>query len=186
MRHFMDGKHGSRGIAMVMVCLFACIGCTTKSTTPATTAADTGPYRWESDGKTPPIDLSTMRHEVDRVDTFEEMPIDEDVVDVQAVEAVVDVPEEKTPDRSQIVGDGYRIQVFASGDPKKAEVVQRAAEARLGEPAYIEEIDGMFKVRVGNCWARQEAEELLQRCRGNGYEDAWIVVTKVTQTRREE
>jgi len=75
---------------------------------------------------------------------------------------------------------GYRIQVFASKDLKRAEEVKNEAERVTSLPAYIEFEDGLYKVRLGNFPLRDEAiraRDLLKE----HYRDCWIVQTTVTR-----
>ncbi|MCP4229385.1 MAG: SPOR domain-containing protein [bacterium] len=71
---------------------------------------------------------------------------------------------------------GFRVQVFASGYEDNAENVAGEVRAKLpGENVYVENISNMWKVRVGDCADRSEAESLRSRLSGAGYGDAWIV-----------
>lgn len=131
-------------------------------------------YRVEDEGQVP-LKEADVRTEVDHVDVFQEAPVGGGSIVVEDVE-----PEPVAkPDQSTPTMPGFRIQVFASGSQDAAEITRKAAADALGVPAYIDQIDGMFKVRVGNCTSRTDAEDLLQRCRRAGYNDAWIVATDV-------
>jgi hypothetical protein len=171
------------------VCLTACLivlsaitfGCTSgTSTQTPTTAPDDKPYQFESEGQVPPPDPGSIRRDVDRVDVFEETPVSESEVPVESVEAIQEPPRtEEAIGDSIATGPGYRVQVFATGSLEAAKSFEAEVETRLGVAAYLQRIDGMYKVRVGDCRSRQQAEELLQRCRTGGYRDAWIVSSEV-------
>ncbi len=151
-------------------------GCTTPQKKQPARAKSTEPYRLESEGEIPPLGESQIRKEVDRTDTFEEMPVGDDAIDVENVEPppVVSSPSEPAePTRKTM--EGYRIQVLASGNKESADATRSDAGAKTGTRAYVELIDGVYKVRVGDCPSREEAEALLKRCRNAGYGDAWIV-----------
>ena len=75
--------------------------------------------------------------------------------------------------------DGFRVQVFATGDEETAEAVREAAQEKMGIPVYVELVEGLYKVRIGDCATREAAEVLKQRCQEAGYGDAWIVETQV-------
>jgi hypothetical protein len=141
-----------------------------------------GGYRLESEGQFPPLDSMSVRGEVDRIDVFEESEFLEDTV---AVENVIDETPVAVADSwaDSTTTPGYRVQIVATGDGERAEAYKTEVEARLGSAAYLEHIDGVFKVRVGDCRSRREAEELLQRCRAAGYTDAWIVAEPVRSQR---
>lgn len=147
---------------------------------------DDGPYKFESEGKVPPLADSEVRRDVDKVDTFEELPVENNDVSVENVKIqhediseVTDAKKDGSP-----TSPGYRIQVFASGSAEKAEEVRHAVEARLGTPAYVEVEAGVFKVRVGNCVSREQAQALLDKVRSAGYQDAWIANTTVVLPKR--
>jgi hypothetical protein len=165
-----------------IVFAIAAAGCT--STTPkktAATAPDDKPYRFESEGQVPPPGPDAMRREVDRVDVFEETPVAEGAFAIEAVEAVeVEAPvEDVAIDSTTMTGAGFRVQVFATGDRHRAEQFKTEAGMRLNAPAYIEHVDDIYKVRVGDCRSREEAERLRLKCHAMGYKDAWIVSAEV-------
>ncbi len=71
---------------------------------------------------------------------------------------------------------GFRVQVFASSYEDNAENVAGEVRSKLpGENVYVENVSNMWKVRVGDCSDRSEAESLRTRLSGAGYGDAWIV-----------
>lgn len=78
--------------------------------------------------------------------------------------------------------DGFRVQLFASKDIERTTLEKSEAEfvfAREGVAVYIEFDSPMYKVRIGDCRSREEAEQLREIARRNGYPSAWIVKTKV-------
>jgi cell division septation protein DedD len=159
-------------------------GCTQVKKTPPSAAKSSEPYRVEKEGKIPPLAPSDVRKEVDREEAYEDLPVTEEAVSVENVEPVNEPP--PAPNRPSPPADstrvqaasktvqGYRVQLFASASEDAARSVKEAAEVRLGGPAYIERIDGIYKVRVGDCPTREDAETLLAKCREAGYGDAWI------------
>lgn len=155
----------------VVVTLGLAVGCTTAAKEKPAAASDPEPYRIESEGEVPPLPESQVRKEVDEVDTFEEMPVTDDGIAVENVDPPPPPPKE-TAEKTM---DGYRIQLLASGSDASAQEVSAIAASKLGVPAYVDFVDGVYKVRVGNCPTREEAEALLAKCRGAGYGDAWIV-----------
>ncbi len=168
---------------------FAVIGCTAVKKTPPAAKKSTEPYRVEKEGKTPPLSPSDVRKEADREESYEEMPVTEESVSVETVEPVNEVPPAPaSPDTAagskpagapQKTMDGYRIQVFASGNEASARSVREAVEVQVGVPAYAELVDGVYKVRVGDCPTREEADALLKKCRDAGYGDAWVATCRI-------
>ena len=132
------------------------------------------PYEFESEGQVAPEDESATRREIDHVDVFQESPVQERTMPVQDVEPADEVLGESA-DSTMMTTPGYRVQVFASGTEETARRFERTVELALGETAHVELINGIYKVQVGDCRFRSEAEELLERCRRAGYGDAWIV-----------
>jgi cell division septation protein DedD len=145
-------------------------GCTTAAKEQPAAKTDPEPYRLESEGEVPPLPESQVRKEPDRVDTFEEMPVTEDGIEVENV----DPPPPPPKQPAEKTMDGYRIQLLASGSEASAQEVRSIAQSKLGVPAYVDFVDGVYKVRAGNCPTREQAEALLAQCRSAGYGDAWI------------
>jgi hypothetical protein len=75
---------------------------------------------------------------------------------------------------------GYRVQICAVSDEEKARQVQRDAILKfVTEDVYLIYDTPYYKVRVGNCATRLEADQLQQLAVQNGFDDAWVVRTKV-------
>ena len=91
------------------------------------------------------------------------------------------IPESVTPVTPTTTADGYRIQLIASTTEDAARRVAGEAEASLGVAAYISYEGGYWKVRVGNCATRMEAESLRSQARSSGYGDAWISACQIVQ-----
>jgi cell division septation protein DedD len=161
-------------------------GCASNRPAPASkSASDREPYRLESEGQAE-LDESTIRREVDRIDEFEEVAVTESDFPVQDVEPVEDAAPVDTPvDSTLTSAPGYRVQIFAASGRVSAEAMRKTVAEVMGVPAYVEQVDGVYKVRVGDCRSRPEAEDLLQRCRQSGYADAWIVSSMVFYKRLE-
>jgi len=78
--------------------------------------------------------------------------------------------------------EGFRVQLFATQDIEKATLEKKEAEFSFAEdqiPVYIEFDSPMYKVRIGDCSTRDEAEQLRELARRKGYSTSWIVKTKV-------
>lgn len=150
----------------------------------ANRAAEAQPYKFESEGSVPPLRESDVRAETDKVDTFEHLVLDEDTVSVLALELEETTPTSAVVDSTSRTMAGYRVQIFASGELPRARSVRASAESELGFPVYVNLEDGIYKVSVGDCPTREEAEGLLQKCRDAGYADSWIVSTTVNLPQR--
>ncbi len=170
---------GALAIVCAVVLFGGCVN--QKAQKAALVPEDRGAYDFDKEGRIPTLPESRIRRQIDRVDIFEEMPVESEDLTVESVE-IEDEPVEDPLDPGDSkakTSPGYRVQLFASGTAEKAEEVKRAAEVRLSEPVYIEIESGIFKVRAGNCMTREAAEALLARCRESGYQDAWIANTTV-------
>jgi len=170
-------------IFIVFVIALASTGCTTtKQATGAQKASTDTPYQWESEGTIPPLGADDVAKQVDEVDTFEEVAVEESVIAVEDVEEPLPDPDLTATDSTLTVA-GYRVQIFASGSRESAETVRAQASHSTGQTAYIDIDGGVYKVRVGDCASRADAEALRDTCRSAGYEDAWIVAAQVVVQR---
>lgn len=166
----------------VLVALFAvwCVaGCAPSKTKAPESATKNQPYDFQQEGDVPPLDESAVETEAD----VEEIPVEEDEIVAEDVPVPVDSTKAKAgggPD-SVMGRDGsvslpvLRVQIMATTSEQSARDVQKRVENMLNLPAYVSLEDGMYKVRVGDCTTRLEAEKVRNRCREQGYTDAWIV-----------
>jgi cell division protein FtsN len=83
------------------------------------------------------------------------------------------------PEQAPPATYGYRVQVFASATRDGAERVAAEVRGELQESVAIEYQAPFYKVRVGNCVTRHEAERLRERVLETGREGAFIVETMV-------
>lgn len=74
---------------------------------------------------------------------------------------------------------GWRVQILATTMDKQARDAQREAVVKFSEGVYIIYDPPMYKLRVGNCETREEAQELRKFAVALGYRDAWIVRDKI-------
>ena len=143
------------------------------------------PYDWQKEGDIPPLDSARTKREVDRVDSFEDLSVDEDSLAFDGVENIEEIAEPLGADESSVImDDGYRVQVFATADQARAEKVREDAAYKLGIAAYVLSEDGVYKVRAGDCLAREQADLLRTRCQQVGYADAWVVATRIVIGKR--
>jgi len=165
-------------------------GCTALQKTPPATKKTADPYRVEKEGNVPPLAPTDVRKAVDEEEKYEDLPVTDEGVVVEEFTPVEESPPSPaagTP--TQTVSApvktqretmmGYRVQIFASANEGAARSVREAVEVSVGVPAYVEIVDGVYKVRAGDCPSRPEAEALLEKCRGAGYQDAWIATTRI-------
>ncbi len=174
-------------LPVILVLAIAICSCATTQRKPQR-AVPGAPYEFEKEGKIPPLNESDIRREAD----YEELSVqEEEVVEEEVLEEDV-MP---SPDTTRIAmpsepavekQPGFRVQVLAAGSETSAEALKLELQKKIGAPVYVELIEGLYKVRVGDCTDRSEAEALLRRCREAGYRDAWIVPALVTISPKEK
>ncbi len=90
---------------------------------------------------------------------------------------------EKTPKNSEEAVEemvqGYRIQLLATGDEVQAREVKKDAIYKFEENVYLVFEAPLYKLRVGNCRTKKEAEGLKMEAIRKGFRDAWVVPSKV-------
>lgn len=84
-------------------------------------------------------------------------------------------------DQKPEVTTGFRVQICAVLDEDRAKQIQRDAILKfIDEDVYLIYDSPYYKVRVGNCPTRFEADKLQQLAVEKGFEDAWVVRTNIT------
>lgn len=75
---------------------------------------------------------------------------------------------------------GWKVQLYSTTDYYKADTVyQQAQDEFLGVDVVKVFNSPYYKIRVGNCTTRDEAELLLDQALDLKYRDAWIIRTTV-------
>lgn len=81
--------------------------------------------------------------------------------------------------KSEIV-PGFRVQICALSDEGRAKEIQREALLKfINEEVYLIYDSPYYKVRIGNCPTRYDADRLQQLAVEKGFDDAWVVRTKI-------
>jgi hypothetical protein len=73
----------------------------------------------------------------------------------------------------------YRVQFFATKYPDEARQVADFVESQLSEKAYIDFKVPYYWIRVGDCETKEGANLLLEKIKGLGYHESWVVEVKV-------
>lgn len=93
-------------------------------------------------------------------------------------EAIVEMTEESEEVTNEVIR-GFRVQVLLTGSEAQANEATKKARMRFQENVYrIFEIP-YWKIRVGDCVTKKEAELLKEVAIKNGYPDSWIVPSDV-------
>jgi len=74
---------------------------------------------------------------------------------------------------------GFRVQIFASSTEKNAMKIIDDARVTFGGKIYIEHLAPYYKVRVGDCLTKEDAQVLKDKAVGQGYRGAFIVETMI-------
>lgn len=75
---------------------------------------------------------------------------------------------------------GFRVQIFASSTQNGANKVVDDARNIFGGKVYIEHTPPYYKVRVGDCLTKEEAEALKNLAISKGFRGAFVVETMIT------
>ena len=77
---------------------------------------------------------------------------------------------------------GWRVQLFVSGSIENARRVAEEARWKFkDQQIYIAEAMPYYKVQVGNCLTRQDADNLKTRAKALGYQGSFAVEMDLTR-----
>ena len=82
-------------------------------------------------------------------------------------------------DSTQIIIEGFRVQLLATKELATAEQLQKQLLGNLNQKIYIVFEAPNYKVRVGDFIDRKKAETLRQKMIKEGYSSAWIIRTRI-------
>ena len=124
-------------------------------------------------------------------ESFDPLSLNDDDIDVTKTETSINKPspteEDKTlfnidkPLNAKEV-DGFRVQILASASIESSTFTQQKAADQfrtMNCTAYLIFEAPLYKVRVGDALNRQDAEEILNCAKDFGYNQAFIVRSKV-------
>ena len=107
------------------------------------------------------------------------MILEEPLEEVYEEESIVE-PEVVSPAPPEAIEAlGFRVQIHAFSSRAGADAAAEKARLRFPERVYVDYVVPYYKVRVGDCVTRAEADMLKARARQFGYTDAFIVETMV-------
>ena len=96
-----------------------------------------------------------------------------------------DTSSEKSESRTGIIEmPGFRVQIFVTKEEFDARQVEEDALLQFEERVYLTFDSPNYKIRVGDCKTRSEANDLRQIALQRGYPDAWVVRCKILTTNR--
>lgn len=185
----MIGKSFAGGPAAFLAAgclLVVCLGCTRPAVHDgAPTDIDRGVERTED--VAPPGEETAGEERPAVYDLEDEMHPEEVPVDPEELEQDIEPLVHDTVSVEEIAVEGtaesrhdlgYRVQVFASGELSKATSIRDSVTVQTGYAAYIEFEGGLYKVRVGDFFGRDDAAGARTRL-VELYPDCWIVQTTI-------
>ena len=75
--------------------------------------------------------------------------------------------------------EGFRVQVFATQDRGKADILQKELALKFKENIYIIFEAPNYKLRIGDFLDRDKAEVLRRELSASNYPSSWILRTKI-------
>ncbi len=75
----------------------------------------------------------------------------------------------------------FRVQFYATKYPDEARQIADLVESQLSEKTYIDFKVPYYWIRIGDCETKEEANSLLEKIKGLGYGESWVVEMKVKQ-----
>ncbi len=99
---------------------------------------------------------------------------------------VIDDNKESSVKTEEVTIQGYRVQLLATPHEDLARRAKQKAIYKIQENVYLEFAGTFWKIRVGDCRTRKEAEELREKVKRIGrregeseWVNAWIVPSKI-------
>jgi len=91
------------------------------------------------------------------------------------------IPTPSVPEPAALQGSvyGFRVQIFASSTEKNAMKIVDDARIMFGGKVYVEHLAPYYKVRVGDCLTKEDAQVLKDKAVSQGYRGAFIVETMI-------
>ena len=75
----------------------------------------------------------------------------------------------------EAIKPGYRVQIFASNGVDAARQVEAEVLKLFPAMVYLSYDPPNYKIRIGNCNTKEEANELRREAVRAGFKDAWVV-----------
>lgn len=127
----------------------------------------------------------TVKYQYD--ESFDPLTLDDDDIviagddDPQIIENSVDKPINENP---LVIKEktGFRVQILATKNIETASLFEQEASERfnnLDHKTYLIFEAPLYKIRVGDCEDRAQAEELRDQAMQYGYRESFIVKSKI-------
>ena len=127
------------------------------------------------------------------VEDFDPKTLNNDDLVISPIDAAEQAPatdaathgvEAGTPEAQVEEVMGYRVQIMLGKDEAAIQEEKRKAMFKFEVPVYVVFESPNYKIRVGDCLTRHEADQLRDlAARRYGYDGAWVVRSKVKRQR---
>ncbi len=150
---------------------------------------------WKSDPETKKEDKKYIE-DFDPLSLEEELKIPEDNLEESKQKDKINseinnTDNELTTETEEVTMQGYRIQLLATPHEDLARRAKQKVIYKIQESVYLEFESPLWKIRVGDCKTRKEAEELREKVKMIGrrvgeseWTNAWIVPSKIKVERK--
>jgi len=145
-------------------------------------------FGWKS-GSEKPEDNSTL------IEDFDPLSLDDDDIIVTPKESQVEVGNQAqggsdldpaaVPEKEIVQIPGYRVQLLSTKQEYGAWEAKKEAILKFEEDIHLVHEASLYKLRVGDCRTRGEAEALVEKAVRKGFREAWIVRTKINVRKSE-
>ncbi len=85
----------------------------------------------------------------------------------------------KVEESTGVHANGYRVQLVATREEAEARANMQSALLSFSENVYLLFDNPYYKLRVGDCLSRSQADSLQQRALAKGFAKAWITRSQV-------
>ncbi len=131
----------------------------------------------------------------DYVEDFDPLTLDDDDITIHPTLKETQTskePAKPIEDSTVVLSDvdegemvqGYRVQLLATVNAEEAREARKEAIFKFTQVDVYLELDGsLYKLRIGDCKAKQQAETLREEALRKGFSDAWIVPSRIYRQR---
>jgi len=123
-----------------------------------------------------PVEFADDGLLIPRQNTIRKPVIAGEEIESVSINADTTIVEEEFEEQER---QGYRVQIFSTIDNATAKEVEQQASMQFSESVYVTYDPPYYKVRVGDCLERDDADNIRQKAISIGYRDAWVVRDKI-------
>lgn len=165
-----------KNMIFILLCIILFLSCSSSQ------------FGWKS-GSEKPEDDSTL------IEDFDPLSLDDDDIIVTPKESQDEVGNQAQggsdldpaarPGKEVVQIPGYRVQLLSTKQEYGAWEAKKEAILKFEEDIHLVHEASLYKLRVGDCRTREEAEALVEKAVRKGFREAWIVRTKINVRKSE-